>query len=111
MSAAKESSFNLPSWLKLEDRAGLTYILALHCQPGAKKTEIQGEHDGRLKIRLAAPPVEGKANDALIAWLSKILKINRSHIELLAGDLSRLKRVKVSGVAAIQILEVLQVQS
>lgn len=111
MPAANESSFNLPTWLKLEDQASLTYILALHCQPGAKKTEIQGEHDGRLKIRLAAPPVEGKANDALIAWLSKILKINRSHIELLAGDLSRLKRVKVSGVTAIQILEVLQVQS
>jgi uncharacterized protein len=111
MSAAKESSFNLPSWLKLDDQASLTYILALHCQPGAKKTEIHGEHDGRLKIRLAAPPVEGKANDALIAWLSKILKINRSHIELLAGDLSRLKRVKVSGVTAIQILEVFQVQS
>ena len=111
MSAADESSFNLPSWLKLEDQAGPTYILALHCQPGAKKTEVQGEHDGRLKIRLAAPPVEGKANDALIAWLSKILKINRSHIELLAGDLSRLKRVKVSGVTALQILEAFQVQS
>ena len=111
MSAADESSFNLPSWLKLEDQAGLTYILALHCQPGAMKTDVQGEHDGRLKIRLAAPPVEGKANDALIAWLSKILKINRSHIELLAGDLSRLKRVKVSGVTSLQILEALQVQS
>lgn len=111
MSTAEDNSINFPSWLKLEDRNSLTYILALHCQPGAKKTEVQGEHDGRLKIRLAAPPVEGKANDALVAWLSKLLRINRSHIELLAGDLSRLKRVKVSGVTAKEILEIFQVQS
>jgi len=102
---------HLPIWLKLDDEQSQSFIIAFHCQPGAKKTEVQGEHDGRLKIRLAAPPVEGKANDALVAWLSKLLSINRSHIELLAGDLSRLKRVKVSGVTTIQILEAFQVQS
>ncbi|MFM8151854.1 MAG: DUF167 domain-containing protein, partial [Polynucleobacter victoriensis] len=51
----------LPPWLKEENAKTNTYVLALYCQPGAKKTEVQGEHDGRLKIRLAAPPVEGKA--------------------------------------------------
>jgi uncharacterized protein (TIGR00251 family) len=99
----------LPPWLKEESAKTNTYVLALYCQPGAKKTEVQGEHDGRLKIRLAAPPVEGKANDALILWLSKSLGVNRSAIELLAGDLSRLKRVKISGVESQVIVDSLQV--
>ena len=99
----------LPPWLKEDDAKTNTYVLALYCQPGAKKTEIKGEHDGRLKIRLAAPPVEGKANDALILWLSKNLGINRSAIELLAGDLSRMKRVKISGVESQVIVDSLQV--
>ena len=100
-------STHLPIRLKEEDAATKTYILALHCQPGAKKTEVQGEHNGRLKIRLAAPPVEGKANDALILWLSKQLQINRSAIDLLAGDLSRLKRVKTHGVSSDTIVNAL----
>ena len=98
----------LPPWLKEESAKTNTYVLALYCQPGAKKTEVQGEHDGRLKIRLAAPPVEGKANDTLILWLSKSLGVNRSAIELLAGDLSRLKRVKISGVESQVIVDSLQ---
>jgi uncharacterized protein (TIGR00251 family) len=102
-------STRLPPWLKEESAKTNTYVLALYCQPGAKKTEVQGEHDGRLKIRLAAPPVEGKANDALILWLSKSLGVNRSAIELLAGDLSRLKRVKISGVESQVIVDSLQV--
>jgi uncharacterized protein (TIGR00251 family) len=101
-------STQLPPWLRDENAKTDTYVLALYCQPGAKKTEVQGEHDGRLKIRLAAPPVEGKANDALILWLSKTLDVNRSAIELLAGDLSRLKRVRVSGITAQAIIQNLQ---
>jgi len=101
-------STELPPWLKEENAKTDTYVLALYCQPGAKKTEVQGEHDGRLKIRLAAPPVEGKANDALILWLSKTLGLNRSAIELLSGDLSRLKRVRVSGITAQAIIQNLQ---
>ena len=101
-------STELPPWLKQENAKSDIYVLALYCQPGAKKTEVQGEHDGRLKIRLAASPVEGKANDALILWLSKTLGLNRSAIELLAGDLSRLKRVRVSGITAQAIVQNLQ---
>jgi len=101
------SSTQLPVWLKQDDSSTAVYYLALYCQPGAKKTGVQGEHDGRLKIRLAAPPVEGKANDALIAWLAKQLKTNRSHIELVAGDLSRLKRVTITGMTQEDILQAL----
>ena len=94
---------SLPAWIGIDGDSADSFIIALHCQPGAKKTEVQGEHDGRLKLRLAAPPVEGKANEALIQWLSKTLDIRRANIELLAGDLSRLKRVRVQGITAEQI--------
>jgi uncharacterized protein len=98
----------LPVWLKEEDAAKQAYVIAFYCQPGAKKTELCGEHDGRLKIRLSAPPVEGKANDALIAWLSRTLKVKQSAVVLIAGDLSRLKRVIVTGVAPESILNLLK---
>ncbi len=100
---------SLPTWLTEDGALADTFIIALHCQPGAKKTEVQGEHDGRLKLRLAAPPVEGKANEALIQWLSKTLEIRRANIELLAGDLSRLKRVRVQGLTAEQLKTILLV--
>ena len=100
---------SLPTWLTEDGALADTFIIALHCQPGAKKTEVQGEHDGRLKLRLAAPPVEGKANEALIQWLSKTLDIRRANIELLAGDLSRLKRVRVQGLTADQLKTILLV--
>lgn len=70
----------------------------LHCQPGAKKTEVQGTYGDRLKIRLAAPPIEGRANEALISWLSKTLGISSSKIELLSGDTGRQKRLRILGV-------------
>ncbi len=94
---------SLPAWISIDSDSADSFIIALHCQPGAKKTEVQGEHDGRLKLRLAAPPVEGKVNEALIQWLSKTLEIRRANIELLAGDLSRLKRVRVQGLTAEQL--------
>ncbi|QWD88291.1 DUF167 domain-containing protein [Polynucleobacter sp. MWH-CaK5] len=100
---------SLPAWISIDSDSADSFIIALHCQPGAKKTEVQGEHDGRLKLRLAAPPVEGKANEALIQWLSKKLEIRRTNIELLAGDLSRLKRVRVQGLTADQLKTILLV--
>ena len=72
-------------------------ILTLHIQPGAKKTEITGLHGEALKIRLAAPPVDGKANAALLAFLAKACGVSKSSVELVSGDTSRAKRVRVSG--------------
>ncbi len=72
-------------------------ILTLHIQPGAKKTEITGLHGEALKIRLAAPPVDGKANAALIAFLAKACGVSKSSVELVSGDTSRAKRVRVTG--------------
>ena len=78
-------------------------ILTLHIQPGAKKTEITGLHGEALKIRLAAPPVDGKANAALIAFLAKACGVSKSSVELVSGDTSRAKRVRVTGADAATV--------
>lgn len=83
------------SWLVAQ---GDGVTLRLHIQPGAKKTEVAGLHGEALKIRLAAPPVDGKANACLIAFLADRLGIARSAISLVSGDTSRAKRVHVSGL-------------
>lgn len=73
-------------------------VLALHIQPGAKKTELAGLHGEALKIRLAAPPVDGKANAALVAFLAKACGVSKSAVALVSGETSRSKRVRVRGV-------------
>lgn len=93
------------SWLQAHaERVTLT----LHIQPGAKKTEINGLHGEALKIRLAAPPVDGKANAALIEFLAVRLGIARSLVSLKSGLSSRRKVVEVLLAAAI-VRERLQV--
>lgn len=82
----------------------LSVTLRLHCQPGAKRSEIQGLHGAALKIRLAAPPVDGKANEALLTFLSRHLGIPQRDVELVSGPSSRHKVVRVTGVSMDQIL-------
>lgn len=73
-----------------------TYIyLNIHVQPGAKKTAVEDLHNGRLKIRLAAPPIEGKANEALCRFLKETLKIPRKSITIVKGEKSRVKTVAI----------------
>jgi len=83
------------SWLVA---AGDGVTLRLHIQPGAKKTEVVGLHGEALKIRLAAPPVDGKANACLLAFLADRFGVAKSAVSLLSGDSSRAKRVHISGV-------------
>jgi hypothetical protein len=83
------------SWLVA---AGDGVTLRLHIQPGAKKTEVVGLHGEALKIRLAAPPVDGKANACLLAFLADRFGVAKSAVTLLSGDSSRAKRVHISGV-------------
>ena len=85
------------SWL-VADGDGVT--LRLHIQPGAKKTEVAGLYGEALKIRLAAPPVDGKANASLIAFLADQLGVPKPAASPPSGESSRAKRVHVSGVAA-----------
>ena len=72
-------------------------ILELHVQPGAARSEFAGEHGGRLRLRLAAPPVEGRANAALIAFLAEYFSVPRRNVRIAAGHKSRRKRVVVEG--------------
>lgn len=71
-------------------------LLTLHIQPGAKKTEVCGLHGDALKIRLAAPPVDGKANAALLAFVADCLDLPKSAVSLKSGQTSRRKVVEVA---------------
>ena len=86
----------MPSWHR-QSPDGATLTLTLHVQPGAKRTEVAGLHGEALKIRLAAPPVEGKANDALIAWLAEVFAVPSRRVRLLRGEKSREKVVEITG--------------
>lgn len=74
--------------------------------PRSSKSEIVGELDGALKVKLKAPPVGGSANEELIRLLAKKLGVTRSDVELITGHTSKTKRVKIFGVAADKLLEV-----
>lgn len=75
-------------------------LVDIHVMPNAARTEIQGLHDGALKVRLHAPPVDGKANDALQAWLAETIGVPKSAVALLRGASSRRKQLKVEAQAA-----------
>lgn len=78
-------------------RNGDELILTLHIQPGAKRSEIAGLHGEALKIRLAAPPIEGRANDALLRFIAETFGVPLRQVELRQGSQSRHKVVAVSG--------------
>jgi hypothetical protein len=82
-------------WLRVAADGRIT--LTLHIQPGAKKTEFAGLHGDALKIRLAAPPVDGKANEALIRFIADTLKLPNSAINLKSGQTSRRKVLEIQG--------------
>ena len=88
----------MSDWLRVAADGRLT--LTLHIQPGAKKTEVAGEHGDALKIRLAAPPVDGKANAALLAFIAERLGVPKSAVTLKSGPTSRRKVVEVEGASA-----------
>ncbi len=72
------------------------WVLAIRAQPGASRSGCAGEHDGCLKVRIAAPPVDGRANDALRAFLADRLDVPRAAVRIEHGDGSRRKRVRVA---------------
>ena len=74
-----------------------TIQVAVYAQPKAHKTQVVGLHDGMLKIRVAAPALEDKANQELIRFLAAAFKVGRRDVVLLSGDHSRHKRFAVSG--------------
>jgi uncharacterized protein (TIGR00251 family) len=84
-----------PPWpcLRLEGKAGQQKLIVdISVSPNAKRTELVGWHDGALRVRLAAPPVDGAANDALRKWLATELGIPQNRVELLRGASGRRKQ-------------------
>lgn len=69
--------------------------VSVYVQPRASKSEIAGMHGDALKIRLAAPPVDGAANEALIAFIAKRVGVSKSAVRIAAGDKSRRKTVEI----------------
>lgn len=76
---------------------GDALLLVLHIQPGAKRSGVAGLHGDALKIRLAAPPIEGRANDALLRFIADSFGVPLRNVELQRGAQSRHKTVRVSG--------------
>jgi len=74
-------------------------------QPRAKKNAIIGELGEALKLALTAPPVEGRANQACVAFLAEVLNVPRSSVTIAAGESSRNKVIRVSGLSAAQVEE------
>ena len=85
------------SWVQ-ESKGGI--VLRLQIQPKASKTEVTGLYGEppRLKIRVAAPPVEGEANEELLRFLKKALKVTMAQLEILRGDSSKQKDVFCAGI-------------
>lgn len=83
----------MSAWWRADGADAL--VLSLHIQPGAKKTEFVGPHGEAMKLRLAAPPVDGKANAALIAFLADFCGVPKRAVTLVSGHASRAKRVRV----------------
>ncbi|MDR2452817.1 MAG: DUF167 domain-containing protein [Candidatus Accumulibacter sp.] len=84
-----------PAWLR---RRGSAATLTVHVQPGARRTEVGGTYGEALKIRLAAPPVDGKANAALIEFVADRLDVLQSAVRLVAGRSSRRKTLALDAI-------------
>ena len=81
-----------PAWRR-ED--GNDVVLMLHVQPGAKRTEVVGPHGEALKLRLAAPPVDGRANAELLRYLAAAFGVPPRQVTLIRGETSRRKSVRI----------------
>lgn len=82
-------------------------ILPVRIQPRASKDEIVGEYNGALKIKLTSPPVEGEANRRCIEFLSKRFKIAKSRLEIIKGEKSKDKLIKIIGLEKEDVLKIL----
>jgi uncharacterized protein (TIGR00251 family) len=87
------------------------YAINLYIQPGSRKTEIVGLHDGALKIKIAAQATDNQANEAVLRFLQKKLQLRKQDLELIQGEKSRHKVIEVQGISEEQIIDCLKVSS
>jgi uncharacterized protein len=91
--------------IEIKERDGeVTFMVRL--APRASRDAIEGEHDGSLKVRVMAPPVDGRANEALRRLLAERLRVAMTAVRIVAGEKSRTKRVSVAGVTKAQIVTI-----
>lgn len=88
--------------MEIEERSG-GVRLRVRAQPRAARTEVVGEHDGALRIRLAAPPVDGEANRELIRFLARTLGVTQAQVSVRSGASGRTKLVEITGVDATAV--------
>ena len=81
---------------------------AVHVQPRASRSEIVGLHGDALKVRLAAPPVDGAANDALVVLLAEALAVGRRAVRIVSGASSRAKTVEIEGTSASAVMRLVR---
>ena len=82
--------------------------LRLRIQPRASRTEVTGEHAGAIKVKIAAPPVDGKANEECCRFLAKLLGVSAGSVEIVAGESSRDKIIRVHNISAERVREALR---
>ena len=87
-----------PAWYQWQDD---DLLLSVRVQPRASCDEIIGPHENALKIRITAPPVDGKANTHLIRFLAKTFGVPKSRVEIVSGESGRLKRLRIQGPTAL----------
>jgi uncharacterized protein (TIGR00251 family) len=93
------------------DPARGTVTFSVRVQPRASRDEIAGVIDGAMKIRLCAPALENRANQALVEFLASLLKTSKSAVKIRSGEQSRTKRVEIIGVTRQQIENLLQTEA
>jgi uncharacterized protein (TIGR00251 family) len=107
MKAKRDSVMpNAPPWLMVD---GPDFCLLVHVQPGARKSRVVGEHGGRLKLAVAAPPVDGRANQQLIEFLAGRLGVGRGQLRIGSGESARDKRVLLAAsTAALSVAAIVE---
>ena len=88
----------MPELSDLYDNSAEGVILRVHVQPGAGRSAVVGRHGDSLKVRVAAPPVEGRANEAARALVAEALGLTPADVELTGGESSRSKRFRLRGL-------------
>ncbi len=86
-----------------EDATGV--VFAAKIVPGSSRTVVAGTLEDMIKIRVAAPPEKGKANQCLITFLARQLGVKKNAVEILAGQTNPVKHVRIAGISAAQLLE------
>lgn len=96
--------------LEVQERDGKV-TFEVRVQPRASRDEVTGAHGGALKIRLRAPAVENKANEALVEFLAELLKRPKAAVRILGGERSRTKRIEIHGATKQDVLALLATEA